>query len=378
VNAMLTDDDLARLLTDAASTFDVPERAPLLGQLTAKQETRKLPGRRVTGIAAAASLLVAAALLMPGFGGGAVSSSKSSPAQGVVTPQFGGNAGGAADSNGTFSPLSAPVVGAPAGGALARSSAGGTSASAPQKQPSVAAGTTVAGAKAGPADGGDARVVKTGTVTLLADKGKVAQTVVALKSALAGARGYVASENSQPIGDNPTATVTVRVPAAAFEAVETQFQKLGAKVVSVTATGRDVTAAYADTAAQIASLRAARSRFLTILSRANTIGETLTVQQRVDDVQSQIDRLEGQRQVLANQSDLATLTVTVSEKAPAAVKVAEQSGISSAWDRAKHGFSSGFEGLVARSGRALLVLIVLAVGVVVGRVGWRLARRRLV
>ncbi|MCU1594416.1 MAG: putative lipoprotein, partial [Frankiales bacterium] len=109
----------------------------------------------------------------------------------------------------------------------------------------------------------------------------------------------------------------------------------------------------------------------------NTIGETLTVQQRVDDVQSQIDRLEGQRRLLANQSDQATLTMTISEKPPAVVKAQTTSGLSSSWDKAKHGFSSGIEGLISRSGRALVVLLVLGIALVVGRFGWRLARRRM-
>ena len=114
------------------------------------------------------------------------------------------------------------------------------------------------------------------------------------------------------------------------------------------------------------------------MSGAKTIAETLTVQQRVDDVQGQIDRLEGQRRVLQNQSDLATLTVTVSEKEPAVLSGARQGGFSKAWDDARHGFSSGVQALISRSGRALLVLLVAAVGFVVIRLGWRLARRRMV
>ena len=116
------------------------------------------------------------------------------------------------------------------------------------------------------------------------------------------------------------------------------------------------------------------------LSRAKTIAETLSVQQRVDDVQQQIDRLEGQRRVLANQSDFATVTLSVAEKGAedeAFVKQ-EPSGWSKAWDDAKHGFSSGVQGLIGASGRTLLVLLCGAALLLLGRTGWRLARRRLV
>ena len=76
-------------------------------------------------------------------------------------------------------------------------------------------------------------------------------------------------------------------------------ERLPVKVLSASSEGKDVTAEYADTQAQIQSLKAARARYLAILAKADTISETLSVQQRVDEVQGQIDRLEGQRRVLA-------------------------------------------------------------------------------
>ena len=142
--------------------------------------------------------------------------------------------------------------------------------------------------------------------------------------------------------------------------------------------GKDVTASYADTTAQIATLKAARGRYLAILAGARTIAETLTVQQRIDDVQGQIDRLEGQRRVLADQSDLGTLTVTVGERSEEVLAVPARTGWSKAWHDATHGFTGGLQALLAGSGTALLVLLVGAVVLLLGRLGWRRARRRLV
>ena len=102
------------------------------------------------------------------------------------------------------------------------------------------------------------------------------------------------------------------------------------------------------------------------------------MQQRVDEVQGQIDRLEGSRRLLANQSDLATLTVNVNQKASQVLVANEQSGWSKAWHDATDGFTSGIQSLVAHSGRALLVLLVGIACIVLGRGGWRLARRRLI
>ncbi len=60
--------------------------------------------------------------------------------------------------------------------------------------------------------------------------------------------------------------------------------------------------------------------------------------------------------MLASSSDLSTLTVTVTERDDPVVAVEErsQSGLSRAVGEARDGFTSGVEGLVARSGRAAL------------------------
>ena len=143
---------------------------------------------------------------------------------------------------------------------------------------------------------------------------------------------------------------------------------------------RSVTAQYADLEAQIRTLRAARERFLEILSNARTIGDVLSVQQRVDDVTGKIDRLEGQRRVLAAQSDSGTLEVTVTEADDPVVTKAEKpdDGLGKAFSDAWEGFTSGVEGLIRLSGRAVLLLLCLAAAWLVLRVAWRTSRRRLV
>lgn len=129
------------------------------------------------------------------------------------------------------------------------------------------------------------------------------------------------------------------------------------------------------------TLTAARERFLAILERAGSIGDVLSVQQRVDDVTGQIDRLQGQRQVLAAQSDDATLEVTVTEKDdPVVARDVDEpdTGLSKAFRDAGTGFTSGVEALVRLSGRGLLLLVLAAAAYAVLRLDWRASRRRLV
>ena len=56
----------------------------------------------------------------------------------------------------------------------------------------------------------------------------------------------------------------------------------------------------------------------------------------------------------------------------------ERSGMSQAFHDAWDGFVTGVEAIIRHSGRALLLLICFGIVLLVGRGGWRVARRRLV
>lgn len=237
--------------------------------------------------------------------------------------------------------------------------------------PTVRTAPRVVGAPSatGPAD--SARIVKTGQVELVVGRSDVSRTVASVQAVVLAARGYVSDSTTSESGSAPTATTTFRVPVGSFEGVLAQVRAVrGATVTSTRTSGQDVTGAYADTQAQIQSLTAARSRFLAILAQARTIAETLSVQQRVDDVQGQIDQLQAQRRVLAGSSDLSTLTVDVTAKGSPERRTG---GLAEAWSKARQGFASGIEALVAHSGRAAVVLLVAAVLLGIAR----LVRRRL-
>ncbi len=367
--SMLTSDDtLTALFATEADSVEVPPDGP--DRVLARVANAPAPWwqsrRRQAQLAAATAAVVAAALVLPGLFGGAGRSSElvsgAGPTSSILQGPAASRAAGAAGSAATTADARAQAPG--------RVSRSGPAGAAP------AEGATSAGTPGN--DGAAARVVKTGSIALVVDKGQVTRVLTTVQTVIASLQGYVASSSTQEFGATPSGTVTFRIPVANFERAVERLRGLRATVRDAEASGRDVTAEYADTAAQVGSLKAARSRFLTILGQAKTIGETLTVQQRVDDVQGQIDRLEGQRRVLADQSDLATLAVTVNEKDDPVTRQPSQGGLGSAWHDAVRGFTSGAEALIARSGTALLVLLVLGVAGLLARLAWRVVRLRLV
>lgn len=274
----------------------------------------------------------------------------------------------------------APAVAAPELPARTSAGAGGSTTTSNGALDSVAPATTGGGSRAVlPVPAAPERIVKTGELDLEVAAGKVSSTLTRLTALANLERGYVADSRTIEGGDAPSGVVTLRVPVAAFDQTVDRARDLGTKVLSLQTSAHDVTSRYVDLSARISALKKTRSTFLTLLSRASTIGETLAVQQRVSDVQSQIERLQGQRKVLANRSALSTLTVTVNQKAAAvATTHHEKSGFAKAVDRSVSRFVRGVEAIIGVLGPLLLALLVACLLWLAGRLGYRLLRRRLV
>lgn len=363
----LTDDDLLHLLGEAAGSFRVPEdgHEEVLADVAAEKAAVPVwRHRRVQLVAAAAVVAIGTVLVAPVLGSPDASRVEqlAGAGDGELRRLAGPMGEGAGQAGGTGS------------GELAYSTQSGQ---ARGTAPVPASPGAVSAPAAPTADG--ARVVKTGAIALVVDDGQVTPVLTKVQSLATAAGGEVAVAKTAELGPTPSGSVTLRVPVDSFEEVVEQVRSLDAEVRSATTAGRDVTAEYADLEVQIRTLTAARERFLEILSGTRTIGDVLAVQQRVDDATGKIDRLEGQRRVLASQSERATLEVTVTEADDPAVLVDEpDDGLSKAFSDAWRGFTTGVEGLIRLSGRGVLLLLCLAVAYVVVRVGWRASRRRMV
>src|SRR5208283_4200344 len=102
------------------------------------------------------------------------------------------------------------------------------------------------------------------------------------------------------------------VPQPSFGSVLAQVQGFG-KVTSVTSTSTDVTGQYVNLQARITALQDSLQQYLTILSRATSIGDILSVQNQIDTIQSEIEQLQGQLNLLDSQTTYGSLTVSLSE-----------------------------------------------------------------
>ncbi|HEY0323782.1 MAG TPA: DUF4349 domain-containing protein [Pyrinomonadaceae bacterium] len=137
-------------------------------------------------------------------------------------------------------------------------------------------------------------------------------------SAIAEAHGgfIVSSESKQVDAEGQlkpemTVTVTIRVPAAQFEAVINEIRGAGSRVAQDKITAQDVTEEYIDLEARIRAKQALETQFMEIMKQARTVQDALEVQRQLSDVRAEIERLEGRRRFLENQTSLSTINVTI-------------------------------------------------------------------
>ncbi|MHB8329609.1 MAG: DUF4349 domain-containing protein, partial [Acidimicrobiales bacterium] len=288
----------------------------------------------------------------------------------------GGGIGAGIGSQGTTGTTGGPVAGSGAAGTVANGEAGNTASGvSPGNTASAPSSPALPASVGNPA----AKVEESGSITLTVGRGQLQPDLSRLMAVATANGGFAANTETQSATDAagapPSASITLQVPESSFATVLDQARHLG-KVGSLSSKATDVTGQYVDLQARIAALEASRQQYLTIMSKATSIGDILAVQSQLDSLQSQLEELQGQLQVLDSQTTYATLAVSLTESQTNAPASRPQSGLAAAWHAAIGGFVAGFEGLVRIAGPTLFVVLCLGVLVGVGRFTWRALRRR--
>jgi hypothetical protein len=409
---MLDDDRLAELFGRAAETFEVPESG--IDEILARAEGGPARGagaeepaatdggadaedavegatspdeldrrRRLVAVAGRHRILsvaavVVVALIVAGTIG-AIARPASSP---TTTALRSANAGGAhggrgAVANGPATTTTLPAGTHAAGGDSFAPSAGafgsqglaaGTNAQSPnQKAPALPQGAV----------GQSAKIEQTGTLDLAVKKGALARTMAGLTNLAGSVGGFVANSQSQngTGGGSAYGTITMDVPVNDFAAVLKAAERYG-KTSNLSTSATDVTGQYVDLQARLTALEDSRQQYLTILAKATSIGDILSVQEQLDSIQQQIEQLQGQLQLLTSQTSFSKVTVTVDEGTPPPPPgPLPGSGLVRAWHDSVGGFVAGVEGVVRLAGPFLFALLCLALVAVGGRVLWRRYQR---
>ena len=200
--------------------------------------------------------------------------------------------------------------------------------------------------RSAPAD--DALIVRTGNLELEVED--VEATLGQARAEIASLGGYVAGSDEYDQGESRWATVTYRVPVERFGAAIEALRGLSDRVVRESTQSAEVTATVVDLDARISNLRASEAALVEIMDRAGRIDDVLAVQARLEVVRGQIEQLVAQRDQLADQAAMSTLTVSWLTPV-AAVAIAQED-----WDVA-----SEIDAALAQTVEALQALASLAI-----------------
>jgi hypothetical protein len=239
----------------------------------------------------------------------------------------------------------------------------------------------------------DRKIIRTARLELEVDN--VSAAVAEVENVAVAAGGFVSASNvfidepsesddgdDEPPRRTETATVTIRVPAEAYGSVVNQLRGVAEEVKSESSEASEVTEEYTDLQARLRNQEATEAQLLELLTKAETIPDILTVQDRISQVRLEIEQVQGRINVLDNLTDLATITVQLAAIVPPAEEPdGEQGWAAKAWDAAWDASQTaaavlGTVAIVGGVVLAWLALPALVIAIAWRRFGWRLPRPR--
>jgi hypothetical protein len=221
---------------------------------------------------------------------------------------------------------------------------------------------------------GSPKVIKEGQVELRVARDTFGDSV---DDVILLARRFGGSVQSTAIDDSGEGrgTVIVRVPSDRFEDTLTELRDIG-RIESQYVDTQDVTDEFIDLEARIRNARTAEHVLLNLMDEATTIADTIRVQNQLERVQENIERMRGRLRVLEDQTSFSTLAVDVIEEGAPKEEDPEEAGtLIKAWRDAVEGFMGVVSGVIVASGVVLPVAVMaLIVALLVRRMRPRFER----
>lgn len=215
---------------------------------------------------------------------------------------------------------------------------------------------------------GSPKVIKNGRVELEVKRGAFQEGINEVID-LAGRLGGIVKSTAIDDSGSRRGNVVVRIPSSQFEDALKQLNDIG-NIESQYVDTQDVTEEFVDLQARIRNARTAERVLLNLMGDAATISDTIKVQNQLERVQENIERMRGRLRVLNDQTSFSTLSVDVVEAGVAPPSEERAGTLAKAWDDAVDGFMGVISAVIVASGVILPVAIMaLIVALLVRR--WR-------
>jgi len=210
-------------------------------------------------------------------------------------------------------------------------------------------------------------VIKTGDIRLRIDHGQFGKARQALADIADRFGGY--ETNSTTSGTKiHTGRVTIRVPAQAFARAMSAIENVAhVRVTAETRTGQDVSQQFVDLQARLVNLEAQEKVLLRLMDRAQTIAESIRVENYLQNVEFQIEDAQGRMLYLQNRTSMSTITVALQE---AGAKPAPPQHASALWKAGERSLGAALAivtGVIVGAGLVIPLSILALLALLVGR-----------
>ncbi len=225
---------------------------------------------------------------------------------------------------------------------MAMDAGGGTTANAVQPAPDQ--------------QGFSPMVIKTADIQL--EVQDVQRAEQSIRTKVGGLNGYITNLSSSGTDRDMYITLSFRVPVDRFDEALDGVSALANKVLNRQVRGDDVTEEFVDLESRQRTLEGTRDRLLNLLNQTTKVNDILAVNQTLNDVQAQLDQVQGRKEYLSKSAAFSTVNVTL-QPVPPQVTVEEKV---EGWQPAEIA-SDALAGLIRLLQAILSVLIVIGVWV---------------
>ena len=199
-------------------------------------------------------------------------------------------------------------------------------------------------------------VIKTATVALEVKDDELQQTIRNATTTAEKYGGFVVSTGVLDDEENPTGSIVIRIPATRFGDALADLESLG-KVDSENVSGQDVTQEFIDLQARLRNYVAQETVLLRLMDRAQSVTDTIRVQNELQRVQLEVERLRGRITYLEDQTAMSTIELRIFEGS----LVTEPPGeFEKAWERARDGLVAVVTGLISSLGVVIPLALLAA------------------